>query len=151
MQRAGEYLGVAREDFGRSVSLVHVAVQYNCPANEPRTLDDANRDCHVIKDTESLASVGSGMVGAASQVHGKTLLQCGLGREDRPPRGAGGSFDQFGRPRKADPPLLQRGEFTREHTVDVLVGMHRASSCRVAGGASLSCTPSRSADPATCS
>ena len=64
-----EHALVAGEDLVRPVALVHVEVDDRGARDLPFGLQRADRDCHVVEDAESLATIGEGVMRPSGEVH----------------------------------------------------------------------------------
>lgn len=112
----GEDGGIGAEGGGGAVALMDVAVQHDGAVDAPLTLQDADGDGGIVEDAEALAVAGAGVVRAARQVHRdppparRRLVQRRARGGDGRATGAAGALDHLRAPRKADAPLLQRGQ-----------------------------------------
>ena len=79
--REGEHPRIAGEDRRGAVALVHVEVHHQQLAHQAFGQQHPGGDRHIVEDAEAAAVVGEGVVGAAGQVAGQTVLQRQTGRE----------------------------------------------------------------------
>ena len=75
MHREGEDVGIAPENRGRAVTVMHVQIDDRRASQHSLPPQRAKRDRHVVDETEPLAVIGEGVVKAAAEMHGDALLE----------------------------------------------------------------------------
>ncbi len=124
MHRESEHVSVAREDRGRSVALMHIAVDDRDPPDAGVTLQNTTRNRHIIEDAVALPAVGEGVVGASCEIGRAPFVNGGVCSRNRCSDRSARALDHLRRPRKPDTPLRFARQRPLLYRLEIFSGMH---------------------------
>ena len=106
VHREGEDVGIAGEDRGGAVALVHIEVDHGGPPDPSFVLQGTNGDRMVVEGAVALAVIGESMVRPTGEISRRTVFQRGEGGSERPARRGSRTQDQLRAPGESKPALI---------------------------------------------
>src|SRR5713226_7532400 len=106
VHRKSEDGWVVREDHGRAISLMYIAVDDSRSLNQAIATQHANRDGDVVQNAKPFTAIRKSMMGAAGEVRADSFLKCRACRTNGATDCVEGSSNQTFTPGQTEPAQL---------------------------------------------